>query len=81
MQITSTALIDTLDVMTGRYTVGPQRVCIVQKSLEFDLPVTEHVRIRGSSRAIFSKKMLKNVVPVLRRKIGGQQLYAEAVTN
>src|SRR3990167_2419574 len=53
----------------------------LQKYLEFDLAITEHVRIRRASRAVFDEKMSEYPVPVLAREVDSMQFNAEVIAD
>ena len=52
---------------------------IVQKAFEFDFGVTQHIRIRRASRAVFLEKIGEYVVFVLGGKIDDVDVYADNV--
>ena len=68
-------------VVTGRDLVRAQRPRFVQESLELDLAVAQHVRIRRAPGAVFVEEMRKHAVPILRGEIARMERDAQLATN
>lgn len=56
-------------IMTGRDPVSAERLCVIEKGMEFDFLVAEYVWIGCSPGTVLIQKMLKHTVPVLTGKI------------
>ena len=50
--------------------VCPDLLCVANKQIEFDFTVAEDVWVGRSAVLIFSKKFLKNTIPIFGSEIG-----------
>ena len=65
--------------MAGRDAVSPQPHRMVQKGLELDLGIAEHVRIRGAAGLVLPQKFGKDTVLVLAGKVHMLDLNAQHI--
>ena len=56
-------------IVARRDHVGAQQARVIEKEIELDLPVAEHVGIRRASRGVLVEKAGEDIVPVLRCEI------------
>src|SRR6185312_7196647 len=75
--------LDTIDarVVAGGDLFGAQRTCFVEKGLELDLAVAQHVGVGRATRAVFGQEMLEHAVPVFRREIARVERDAEPAAH
>ena len=56
-------------VMAGGNGIGTQLVRGIEKMLELDLAVAQHVRVGGAASGVFGQKILEHAFPIFLRKI------------
>ena len=59
----------TAAIVPGRHHVGPKFLGGLEKSVELDLPVAQHVRIRGAAGGIFIEHIVHHSLAVLFGKV------------
>ena len=64
-------------VVAGGDFLRAQRLRLVQKRLELDLPVAQHVGVGGAAGAVFIEEMGEHAIPVLRREIARVERNAQ----
>jgi len=58
-----------------------ERQGMIEKCLELDLLVAQHVRIRCAPGLVFIQKIPEYPIPVIGRKVHGLEWYAENLAN
>ena len=70
-----------LGIMPGSNIVCAETDRVVEKCLELDLGVTQHIRIGGSPSFVFGKKLVEYTLLVFTREIYGFQGNADDVRD
>ena len=64
-------------IVSGRDLFRAQRARVLEKGLELDFAIAQHVGIRRASGAVFAEEILEYAVPVFRGEVARVERYAE----
>ena len=67
--------------MAGGDALGSQHQRVIQKRLELDLLVAQHIRVRCAPRFVLRKEIAKDAVPVLGGEVDSIQGNTKAITD
>ena len=68
-------------IVAGGNSLPPEREGVIQKSPEFDLFVTQHVRVGCAARTVFGQEIAEHPIPVFSGKIHGVKWNPEMFAN
>ena len=68
-------------VVTRRHRIGAKPVCMIQKCLELDFAVANHIRVWRAPGAVFVQKLRKHPFAIFSDKIDRFQLDADDVAG